>query len=252
MSEFVRTERHGRVLLVQITFEKTLNCLNQDILAELTEILRGYSRDHELRALVLTGSGRAFCTGADLKAFTELTSEACVDYCMDYEEDIFHILSASRKPTIAAVNGYAMGGGMELALACDFRVGVEKCQFSAPEYGFGWVPGWGGVHRLGKLVGPAKAKEILLLKKKIRGPEALSLGLLNELVEDAEQLIPKALEMAEGLAQLNPLTVTYTKMILNDFDVPPYDSMLQGLANGVTSKSPYAQEQIKAFFNRKK
>lgn len=252
MSEFIRTEQHGRVLLVQITFEKTLNCLNQSILTELTGILRGYSRDPELRALVLTGSGRAFCTGADLKAFTELTSEECVDYCMDYEEDIFHILSASRKPTIAAVNGYAMGGGMELALACDFRVGVEKCLFSAPEYGFGWVPGWGGVHRLGKLVGPAKAKEILLLKKKIRGPEALSIGLLNEMVEDAGQLIPKALEMAQELAQLNPLTVTYTKMILNDFEVPAYDSMLQGLANGVTSKSPYAKAQIEAFFNRKK
>lgn len=252
MSEFIHTEVHGKVLLLQITFEKTLNCLNNAILVEMAEILHHYARNPELRALVLTGSGRSFCTGADLKSFTELTAEGCVDYCMDYEEDIFHILSSSRKPTIAAVNGYALGGGMELALACDFRIGTEKSQFSAPEYGFGWVPGWGGVSRLGKVVGPVKAKEILLLKKKVRGPEAVSIGLLNEMVEAPEQLIPRALEMAEGLAQLNPLTVTYTKVILNDFDVPPYDSLVQGLTNGVTSKSPYAQARIEEFFNRKK
>ena len=252
MSEFVCTEVRGKVLLLRICYERTLNCLNGEILAEMTQILREFSRDRSLRALVLTGTGRAFCTGADLKSFTELSQEDCVDYCMDYEEDIFHVLSSSRKPTVAAVNGYALGGGMELALACDFRVGTEKTQFSAPEYGLGWVPGWGGVHRLGKLVGQAKAKEILLLKRKIRGPEALNLGLLTELVENPEELVDRALEMAEGLAELNPLTVTYTKTILNDFDVPACDSLVQGLTNGVTSKSPYARQRVEEFFNRKK
>ena len=147
MSEFVCTEVRGKVLLLRICYERTLNCLNGEILAEMTQILREFSRDRSLRALVLTGTGRSFCTGADLKSFTELSQEDCVDYCMDDAEDIFHVLSSSRKPTVAAVNGYALGGGMELALACDFRVGTEKTQFSAPEYGLGWVPGWGGVHR---------------------------------------------------------------------------------------------------------
>ena len=170
----------------------------------------------------------------------------------DYEEDIVRVLASSHKPTLAAINGYALGGGMELALACDFRIGIEKCTFSAPEYGFGWVPGWGGVHRLAALIGPNKAKEMLLMKKKVKGPEALSIGLLNEMVDDPEQLIPRALEMACSLAELNPLTVTYTKTILNDFFVPPYDSLLQGLTNSVTSKSSYAQEKVQEFFNRKK
>ncbi|MBQ6365365.1 MAG: enoyl-CoA hydratase/isomerase family protein [Oscillospiraceae bacterium] len=252
MSEFIQTEIHDKVLLLQITYEKTLNCLNNDILGEIAETLRAFNRNPQLRALVLTGAGRSFCTGADLKVFTELSQEDCVDYSVDYEEDIFRILSSSRKPTIAAVNGYALGGGMELALACDFRIGVEKCQFSAPEYNFGWVPGWGGVHRLATLVGPNKAKEILLLRKKIRGPEALEIGLLNELVDDPEQLIARALEMAASLAELNPLTVTYTKTILNDFYVPPYDSLAQGLTNSITSKSPYAKARVEEFFNRKK
>ena len=252
MSEFFKTEVHGKVLLAQISFEKTLNCLNNDILNEMVDALRSFNRNPELRVLVLTGTGRSFCTGADLHAFMALGQEDCVDYCVDYEEDIFRILASSHKPTIAAINGYALGGGMELALACDFRVGIEKCTFSAPEYGFGWVPGWGGVHRLAALIGSNKAKEMLLLKKKVRGPEALSIGLLNEMVDDPEQLIPRALEMANNLAELNPLTVTYTKTILNEFFVQPYDSLLQGLTNSVTSKSPYAQEKVEEFFNRKK
>ena len=252
MSEFFKTEVHGKVLLAQISFEKTLNCLNNDILNEMVDALRSFNRNPELRVLVLTGTGRSFCTGADLHAFMALDQENCVDYCVDYEEDIFRILASSRKPTIAAINGYALGGGMELALACDFRVGIEKSTFSAPEYGFGWVPGWGGVHRLAALIGSNKAKEMLLLKKKVRGPEALSIGLLNELVDDPEQLIPRALEMANNLAELNPLTVTYTKTILNEFFVQPYDSLLQGLTNSVTSKTPYAQEKVEEFFNRKK
>ena len=252
MSTYIHTEERDGVLLLQITHEKTLNCLNNDILEEMCAILRDFARQPKYRALILTGTGRSFCTGADLKAFTELSQEGCVDYCMDYEANIFRILSSSVKPTIAAVNGYAIGGGMELALACDFRIGVPKTSFSAPEYGFGWVPGWGGVHRLSALVGQAKAKEILLLEKKIRGEEALRLGLLTELVEDPEQLIDRAFEMGAQLAKLNPLTVTYTKTILNDFEVPTYDALIQGLTNGITSKSPYCREQIEKFFNRKK
>ena len=126
MSEYIYTERRNQVLLMQITYEKTLNCLNNDILDEMSKIVRSFSRDPGLRVLIVTGIGRSFCTGADLKAFSELSQEGCVDYCMDYEEDIFHILSSSRKITIAAVNGYALGGGMELALACDFRLGTVK------------------------------------------------------------------------------------------------------------------------------
>ena len=252
MSEYIYTERRNQVLLMQITYEKTLNCLNNDILDEMSKIVRSFSRDPGLRGLIVTGIGRSFCTGADLKAFSELSQEGCVDYCMDYEEDIFHILSSSRKITIAAVNGYALGGGMELALACDFRLGTVKTQFGATEYGFGWVPGWGGVHRLGQLVGNAKAKELLFRNEKIRAEKALELGLLNEVAETPEQMLERAWEMAAEMAKLNPLTVTYTKTILNDFDVPVYDSLIQGLTNGVASKSPYARAQIEAFFNRKK
>ncbi len=251
MSEFIHTEVRGHVLLLQITYEATLNCLNRDIMLEMSDVIRSYQRNPDLRALIITGSGRAFCTGADLTAFTNLTPEECVSWCMDFEDDIFHMLSSCSKPTIAAINGYAMGGGMELAIACDFRIGVEKLLLSAPEYNFGWVPGWGGVHRLGQLVGAAKAKEILLFKQKIRGQQALDLGLITELAAP-EALIDRAFAMGEQLAELNPLTVTYTKVILDRFNVPPHDAMMQGLTNGITSKSAYAAQRVEEFFNRKK
>ena len=123
---------------------------------------------------------------------------------------------------------------------------------AAPEYDFGWVPGGGGVHRLGKLLGSARAKEVLFLKEKLRAEKALELGLLSEIVENPDDLVERAFAMGEQLAGLNPLTVTYTKTILNDFDVPVWDSLAQGLVNGITSKSVYAREQVEAFFNRKK
>lgn len=251
MSEFIKTETRGKVLLLQINYEATLNCLNTDTLQEMSDVIRNFQRNPEMRALIVTGVGRSFCTGADLTAFTTLSPEECVTWSVDFEDDLFHMLSSCSKPTIAAINGYAMGGGMELALACDFRIGVEKLLFSSPEYDFGWIPGWGGVHRLRELVGAAKAKEILLLQQKIRGPQALELGMVTELVAP-ENLIERAFELGEQLAQLNPLTVTYTKVILDRNDVPPYDALLQGLTNGITSKSPYAAQKVEAFFNRKK
>ncbi len=252
MSDRLLQEVHGSVLLLTIHYEETLNCFDVPLLEEMADALRAFNKSKDLRALVITGSGRAFCTGADLKAFTELSAEDNLDWCMGYEETIFHQLSSSLKPTIAAVNGFALGGGMELALACDFRIGVPKCRFSSPEYNFGWIPGWGGAYRLGKLVGAAKAKEILLLKKTLFGKEALEAGLLTELVEDPAQLVPRALEMGEQLAALNPLTVAYTKVSLDDFNVPRYDSMLQSMTNGIASKTAYAERQVEAFFNRKK
>ena len=96
MSEFIHVEKFNKVLLLQITDEKTLNCLNNDILEEMVGILHSFNRHPEYRALVLTGTGRSFCTGADLKAFMGLNQEECIDYCVNYEEDIFHILSSSR------------------------------------------------------------------------------------------------------------------------------------------------------------
>lgn len=252
MSEYIVTEKHGKVLLIRMVYEKTLNCCSPEMLDELRSLIRDFTRNPEYAALVLTGAGRAFCTGADLNEFTNLAPEACVDYAADFEEDIFHQLACCRKPTVAAVNGYAIGGGFEMALSCDFRIGHEKSSFSSPEYDFGWIPGWGGVRRLAAIVGPNKAKEIFFLKKKIRGPEAKELGILNELVEDPAELEAKAIEMATALAELNPLTVAYTKTVLDEFNVKPYDTLLQGLTNGITSKSPYARAKVEAFFNRKK
>ena len=214
MSEFVHTEQHGKVLLLQITYEKTLNCLNHDILTEMVDILRDYARNTELRALVLTGCGRSFCTGADLKSFTELETEGCVDYCMDYEEDIFHILSSSRKPTIAAVNGYALGGGCEIAMACDIRIAAENAVFGQPECGLGILPGFGGTQRLARLVGKGRAKELIFTCDRIDAQEAYRIGIVNKVVPQAE-LLDACRAMARRILKNGGYAVTLAKQAIN-------------------------------------
>lgn len=245
----INTWVKDRVSVIRLNAEHTLNALDMDMMEEMISLINTAEKTPEIGAVVISGSGRSFCTGADLKAFRDYEQEYIVDYCVDMGNRLFNRIAALKKPVVAAVNGYAMGGGMELALACDFRFGHEKTLFSAPEYGFGWVPGWGGVSRLSRLVGPCKAKEILLFQQKIRGEEALSLGMLNGLYK-AEDLLEESIARASTLCRLNPLTVGYTKAIIHDFEVPAYDSYLQGLVNGVASKSPYAKAEIEKFLNR--
>lgn len=247
----IKTWIEGKVRVVQLNAEQTLNALDMDMMEDMISIINMAEKMPEIGAVVITGSGRSFCTGADLKAFRDYEQEYIVDYCVDIGNQLFNRIATLKKPVVAAVNGYAMGGGMELALACDFRFGHEKTLFSAPEYGFGWVPGWGGVSRLSRLVGPCKAKEILLFQQKIRGEEALKLGMLNGLYP-IEAVLEESLARAEELCRLNPLTVGYTKAIIRDFEVPSYDAYLQGLVNGVTSKSAYARMEIEKFLNRPK
>ncbi|MDR1709248.1 MAG: enoyl-CoA hydratase/isomerase family protein [Candidatus Accumulibacter sp.] len=252
MNENLKVWRQDNIMVIQLRAERTLNALDMGMMDEIVERLREAERDSGTAAVVVAGSGRSFCTGADLKAFTGLTPEEVVHWCADIGNELFNRLATLSKPTLAAVNGYALGGGMELALACDFRFGHEKTQFGAPEYGFGWIPGWGGVHRLAKIVGPARAKQFLLFKERVRGADALALGLLNGLAPEPteEALLDFTLAKARELAALNPLTVSYTKAILNDFEVPRHDSFLQGFTNGVVSKSEYARRAVEAFFEK--
>jgi enoyl-CoA hydratase/carnithine racemase len=249
MTDLIRYEEKDKVLLVTLAAEKSLNALNMEMLEDLVDHFRAFERNPALAAAVLTGSGKSFSTGADLGQFTELTLEEIWTFNAEYGHDLFNYLAGLRKPVIAAVNGYAMGGGFELALACDFRVASEKAVFSAPEYGFGWIPAWGGVNRLASITGPAKAKEILLFKKRLSAAEALALGIVSEVVP-AEQLPGRALEMAGELAALNPMTVQFTKAVLDNFTLPQSNTYLQALCTGVTSKMPYAREEL-AKFNRR-
>ncbi len=249
MEGSIRYEERGPVLLITLTEEKTLNALTLDMMQDLLDRLRAYERDPALRAAVLTGSGKSFSTGANLDRFTNFSLEDIWVYNAEYGHDLFNYIATIRKPVVAAVNGYAMGGGFELALCCDFRVAAESAVFSSPEYGFGWIPGWGGVSRLAAITGPARAKEILLLGKRLSAADALSLGVVTEVVPN-EELIDSALRLANKVAALNPMTVQFTKAVLNDFDLPQSNTYLQALCTGVSSKTSYAREEVEKFNRR--
>lgn len=240
----------GKVFVVQIDSPSTLNAIELDAMDEMIEALHSFEKDPQYGAAVITGSGRAFCTGSNLKCFAGLSQEDIIKYCGDYGHELFNYIASMGKPVIAAVNGYAIGGGFELALACDIRIGTQKASFSTPEFNFGWLPGWGGVPRLAALIGGAKAKEHIFMQSKIRSQQALELGIISELV-DEDKLLERACEMGNKMSELNPLTVSATKMLINDMEISKINTYFQAYVCSLTSKMPYCSEKLEEFFNRK-
>lgn len=246
----LKFDKNGKVFVIQIDSPSTLNAIEMDTMDEMIEALRRFEKDPQYGAAVITGTGRAFCTGSDLKCFAELSQEEIIKYCGDYGHELFNYIATMGKPVIAAVNGYAIGGGFELALACDLRIGSPKASFSTPEFDFGWLPGWGGVPRLAALIGSAKAKEHIFMQSKIRSAEALELGIISEIIAQ-DQLLERACEMGNKMSELNPLTVSATKMLINDMEVSKINTYFQAYVCSLTSKMPYCKDKLEAFFNRK-
>ena len=171
--------------------------------------------DSSVGCIAFTGVGeRAFCAGADIANFPELSPDGAKEFSEKGQKTVLKILSYP-KPVIAAVNGYALGGGCELAAACDFRVASEKARFSQPEIGLGLIPGWGGTQLLPSLVGHAKAKELILTGAMVKAPEALQMGLVNEVVEP-EKLEEAVGALAQKLVGGPAIALRKAKKLVND------------------------------------
>lgn len=166
-----------------------MNCMGFELLNQLNQRIDEVIKDSSVKVIVFQGAGvRAFSTGADLKEFTSL-SDSNLKKWIELGHEIFNKIENLGKPTIAFINGYALGGGLELALACDFRIGTKTTVLGSPELEHGWLPGWGGIVRLKRLVGEAKAKEVIMLNQKLDAEESLKLGLMNRIDnENKEQL----------------------------------------------------------------
>ena len=187
-----------------------MNCIGFLMLHELNKAMDIAEKDTSVRVVVFRGAGeKAFSTGADLKEFESLTDDKAGEW-IESGNIVFNKIENLKKPTVAYINGYAIGGGLELALACDFRVGTETAVLCCPELQHGWLPGWGGMTRLRRLLGEARAKEIIMLCEKIPAKEAYNLGLLskietqdqtelNKLVNYLKKLKPKAFELAKNV-----------------------------------------------------
>ncbi len=189
----VLVEVEGGVCWIRLNRPDKLNSMTLEMHDLIQKALDEVVQDKSVGCVVITGVGeRAFCAGADITNFPKLSPDGAKKFSEKGQKTVKKILSHP-KPVIAAVNGYALGGGCELAVACDFRIASEKARFSQPEISLGLIPGWGGTQLLPSLVGPAKAKEIIMTGAMVKAPEALQMGLVNEVVE------PDKLEEAVGV-----------------------------------------------------
>jgi len=210
----IRVERDGAVAIVVIDREEALNALNQAVLGELRDRLEELAGEAEARALVLTGAGgRAFAAGADIKEMSAMDVERARAWGQ-LGHDVARLLETMPKPTIAAINGFALGGGCELALACDIRYASANAKLGQPEVNVGIIPGWGGTQRLARAVGLGVAKELVLSGRMVDAEEALRIGLVSA-VFPAEELMAKSLELARALAAKSPLVLAAAKRMLN-------------------------------------
>ena len=212
--EYIVYEQKGAYAVITISREKALNALNSQVLDELNETLDAVNLD-EVRCLILTGAGaKSFVAGADIGEMSTLT-KAEGEAFGKKGNDVFRKLETFPIPVIAAVNGFALGGGCEISMSCDIRICSDNAVFGQPEVGLGITPGFGGTQRLARLVGPGMAKQMIYTARNIKADEAYRIGLVNA-VYSQEELMAAAEKMAAGIAKNAPIAVRNCKKAMND------------------------------------
>ena len=210
--ENIIAEKKGRVGLITFNRAKALNALNAALIAELEQALDSFEADDEVGAIVITGNDKAFAAGADIKETQDKTfSDA---YLGDFITRDWERIAACRKPVIAAVAGYALGGGCEIAMMCDFILAADNARFGQPEITLGTMPGAGGTQRLARLAGKSKAMEMCLTGRMMDAEEAERIGLVSRIVPVAD-LVEEALKTAETIAGMSRPAVLMTKEAVN-------------------------------------
>lgn len=201
------TEIRDQILYVTINREKKLNALNKDTLAELADMVVFANRTEEIKAVLLTGAGeKAFVAGADISEFAAYTTEQGEALARNGQVTVFDAIEHSPKPFLAAINGFALGGGLELAMACHIRIASETAKMGLPEVTLGLIPGYGGTQRLSRLVGKGRAIEMIATADMITAERAEKIGLVNSVVP-AEELIVKAEKILNKIKQRAPLAI---------------------------------------------
>jgi enoyl-CoA hydratase len=212
----------GNVAIITLNRPKVLNALNHDLMNEVVQALENFERDDQIHAIVLTGSERAFAAGADIK---EMSEESAISILLKNRFATWDKIRSCKKPIIAAVSGFALGGGCELAMNCDIIVASETAQFGQPEINLGVIPGAGGTQRLTRVVGKHKAMEMILTGRSVTAQEALALGLVNKVVP-VELFLEEAKAMAQEIAKKSPIAVRLAKeSILKTFDCSISDGL---------------------------
>ena len=245
-------EKKGLIAVATINRPKALNALNSEVLTDLDELVSTVKADADIRALVITGSGeKAFVAGADIGEMSTLTKEGGEAFGK-HGNDVFRAIETLPIPTIAAVNGFALGGGCELSMACDIRICADTAVFGQPETGLGITPGFGGTQRLPRIVGVSKAMELILTAKTIKADEAKAIGLVSE-VYPAEELMDKAMELANAICANAQIAVCESKRCIRmgmQTDIHT-GSAFEAEAFGVTCGTEDKNEGMGAFLEKR-
>jgi enoyl-CoA hydratase/3-hydroxyacyl-CoA dehydrogenase len=251
--ETVKVEREQSILWVILNRAHRLNAFNDVLMEELADVLDTAEKDASVKCLIITGDGdRAFSAGADVTMFPKATPTKAEEFSRAGQK-VFSKIEEMSKPVVAAINGFALGGGLELALACDFRIAAEHTELGSPEIALGLIPGWGGTQRLVRIVGLAKAKELVMLGIRLKADEALKTGLVHKVV-NYEKLKDEARALAQKLADGPPLAMKYAKQALNFGSQVPLEVGLRlesGLM-GLTFSTEDLKEGLEAFMARRK
>ncbi len=252
MYEHLKIEERGQVAVMTISAPKSLNALNSAILAEIDEYLDEIEGG-AYRCLIITGDGeKSFVAGADISEMASLGAQQGETFGKR-GADVFRRIETLPMPVIAAVNGFALGGGCELAMACDIRICSDNARFGQPEVGLGIIPGFSGTVRLARLVGMGMAKQLIFTGKPIKADEAMRIGLVNEVVPQAE-LMNRAMEIAKQIAACAPLAVSAAKLCINtEWDMEAEDAIaFENRAFGLCFNTEDQKGGMKAFLEKGK
>ncbi len=206
-------EKKSDIALIKIDKPESLNALDKNLVLELKYAFENVGNDDEISAIILTGEGKAFVAGADVKQMSTMNADEAREFS-NHGMELMTYIENVEKPVIAAVNGFALGGGCELALACDLRIASSKAKFGQPEVGLGITPGFAGTQRLPRLIGSSNAKLMIFTGDIIDSNEAYRLGLVNSVVEP-DELLATAEELAKNIASKSKLAVGYSKTAIN-------------------------------------
>lgn len=250
--ETLLVERDGAVSVVTINRPKVLNALNRQTIAELEEVMRAAGQDDEVHAIVVTGAGeKAFVAGADINELAVLTPAEGQRHARRGQQ-VFDLIEQLGKPTIAALNGFALGGGCELAMACTLRIASESARLGQPEINLGIMPGYAGSQRLPRLVGKGRALEILLSGDMVTAARAFEMGLVNRVVPAAD-LLSEARKLAHTLASKAPLATRYIlDAVHNGLEMPLANGQfLEASLFGLVASSEDMKEGTRAFLEKR-
>lgn len=249
---FVDYKADGHVGIITINRPKALNALNEEVLKDIEAAFDAVDLS-EIRAIIVTGAGeKSFVAGADIAAMSTMTKEQGEAFGK-FGNDIFRKIETFPVPVIAAVNGFALGGGNELAMSCDIRICSDNALFGQPEVGLGITPGFGGTQRLARIIGVGKAKEMVYSARNIKADEAYRLGLVNA-VYTQEELMPAAMKLATGIAKNAPIAVRNSKKAMNEGLQVDMDQaiVIEEKAFGDCFESEDQREGMTAFLEKRK